>query len=104
MNFNSLFFPAPSVHYSVNTHFGEMIYIPKDYQMIPDLLTGELKPKLNSHNFVEKSKKHDNDEDHCNNSQPHVKELRKALNRRQDGMGYTSPVFLKENNSCGTFA
>jgi hypothetical protein len=29
MNFNSLFFPAPSKHYSCATHFGEMIYLPK---------------------------------------------------------------------------
>jgi len=47
MNFNSLFFPAPSQHYSVNTHFGEMIYIPKDFEMVLDETTGELKPKLN---------------------------------------------------------
>ena len=33
MNFNSLFFPAPKVHYSVATHYGEMIYIPKHYTM-----------------------------------------------------------------------
>ena len=29
MNLNSLFFPAPRDHYSIMTHFGEMIYIPK---------------------------------------------------------------------------
>ena len=52
MNFNSLFFPAPSIHYSVNTHFGEMIYIPKDYRMIQDLQTGEPRPKLNTHNLI----------------------------------------------------
>ena len=46
MNFNSLFFPAPSNHYSIMTHYGEMIYIPKVYEMQRDLLTGELKPKL----------------------------------------------------------
>ena len=48
MEFNSLFFPAPSVHYSVNTHFGEMIYIPKDYKMTLDERTRELVPKLDS--------------------------------------------------------
>ena len=36
MNFNSLFFPAPSNHYTMTTHFGEMIYIPKDYVMVDD--------------------------------------------------------------------
>ena len=47
MNFNSLFFPAPSVHYSVNTHFGEMIYIPKDFTMEQKPETSEQHPKLN---------------------------------------------------------
>ena len=47
MNFNSLFFPAPSNHYSMNTHFGEMIYIPKDFVLEEDPQTGESLPKLN---------------------------------------------------------
>ena len=51
MNFNSLFFPAPANHYAVTTHFGEMIYIPKDYEMVPDEVTGEPKPKLNVQNL-----------------------------------------------------
>ena len=34
MNFNSLFFPAPREHYSVCTHFGEIMYIPKVYELI----------------------------------------------------------------------
>jgi hypothetical protein len=29
MDFNSLFFPAPTDKYSCVTHFGEMIYLPK---------------------------------------------------------------------------
>ena len=33
MNFNSLFFPAPSVHYNMTTHYGEMIYVPKHFKM-----------------------------------------------------------------------
>lgn len=37
MNFNSLFFPAPSDHYSMCTHFGEMIFIPKVYELITKL-------------------------------------------------------------------
>ena len=47
MNFNSLFFPAPTHHYSMTTHYGEMIYIPKDYSMVADPESGELKPQLN---------------------------------------------------------
>ena len=35
MDFNSLFFPAPKDTYNMCTHFGEMIYIPKVYQMLP---------------------------------------------------------------------
>ena len=46
MNFNSLFFPAPKDHYSVITHFGEMIYIPKAYEMEKNEATGEEVPKL----------------------------------------------------------
>ena len=29
MDFNSIFFPAPSQKYTCADHFGEMIYIPK---------------------------------------------------------------------------
>ena len=29
MNFNSLFFPAPRGNYSIVSHFGEIIYVPK---------------------------------------------------------------------------
>ena len=46
MNFNSLFFPAPKDHYSVITHFGEMIFIPKEHELIRDDFTGEEKPRL----------------------------------------------------------
>ena len=46
MNFNSLFFPAPKDHYSVITHFGEMIFIPKEHEITKDELTGEEKPRL----------------------------------------------------------
>ena len=46
MNFNSLFFPAPKDHYSVITHFGEMIYIPKAHEMERNEATGEEVPKL----------------------------------------------------------
>ena len=46
MNFNSLFFPAPKDHYSVITHFGEMIYIPKAHEMEKNEATGEEVPKL----------------------------------------------------------
>ena len=46
MNFNSLFFPAPRDHYSVCTHFGEMMYIPKVYELIPK---DELNKRLNRH-------------------------------------------------------
>lgn len=53
MNFNSLFFPAPSNHYSVVTHFGEMIYIPKDFEMVLDERTGESHPRLNTAHFLE---------------------------------------------------
>ena len=59
MNFNSLFFPAPANHYAVTTHFGEMIYIPKDYEMVPDKVTGEPKPKLNVQNLQEISSFHE---------------------------------------------
>ncbi len=52
MNFNSLFFPAPSHHYSMTTHFGEMIYLPKDYTMVENETTGELQPKLNLETFI----------------------------------------------------
>ena len=54
MNFNSLFFPAPSQHYSMNTHFGELIYIPKDYSMISqDGGAGEPRPRLNVQNLID---------------------------------------------------
>ena len=46
MNFNSLFFPAPKDHYSVITHFGEMIFIPKEHELVKDELSGEDKPHL----------------------------------------------------------
>ena len=46
MNFNSLFFPAPKDHYSIITHFGEMIFVPKDHEMVKDDFTGEMKPVL----------------------------------------------------------
>ena len=46
MNFNSLFFPAPKDHYSCITHFGEMIYIPKDHEMVRAESTGEEVPRL----------------------------------------------------------
>ena len=36
MDFNSLFFPAPSDKYSCVTHFGEMIYLPKLVQKQQD--------------------------------------------------------------------
>jgi len=32
----------------MTTHFGEMIFIPKDFEMAKDETTGELKPKLNA--------------------------------------------------------
>ena len=52
MNFNSLFFPAPSVHYNMTTHFGEMIYIPKDFKMVSsDDPTEDPKPVLNLASF-----------------------------------------------------
>jgi len=31
MDFNSLFFPAPKESYSIVTHFGELLYLPKNY-------------------------------------------------------------------------
>ena len=46
MNFNSLFFPAPKDHYSVITHFGEMIFVPKEHEIAKDEATGEEKPRL----------------------------------------------------------
>ena len=46
MNFNSLFFPAPKDHYSIITHFGEMIFIPKEHEMVKDEFTGEEKPRI----------------------------------------------------------
>ena len=36
MDFNSLFFPAPRDKYTCLTHFGEMIYLPKRLQVLPD--------------------------------------------------------------------
>jgi hypothetical protein len=43
MNFNSLFFPAPRDHYTMCTHFGEMIYIPKVYEMVSKSITHKQK-------------------------------------------------------------
>ena len=38
MNFNALFFPAPKVpNYTIMSHLGEIIYIPKRYKMVDDL-------------------------------------------------------------------
>ena len=50
MNFNSLFFPAPRDHYSIITHYGEMIFIPKEHELIKDDFTGEDKPILITNN------------------------------------------------------
>ena len=36
MDFNSLFFPAPKDRYTVVTHFGEMLYLPKTLLKQPD--------------------------------------------------------------------
>jgi len=36
MDFNSLFFPAPKDKYTCLTHFGEMLYLPKRLQTLPD--------------------------------------------------------------------
>ena len=36
MDFNSLFFPAPRDKYTCLTHFGEMLYLPKRLQTLPD--------------------------------------------------------------------
>jgi len=36
MDFNSLFFPAPKERYTVLTHFGEMLYLPKTLKKHPD--------------------------------------------------------------------
>ena len=36
MDFNSLFFPAPREKYTCLTHFGEMLYLPKRLQVLPD--------------------------------------------------------------------
>jgi hypothetical protein len=34
MNFNTLFFPAPKTpNYSIVSHLGEIIYVPKRYRM-----------------------------------------------------------------------
>ena len=36
MNFNALFFPAPKdINYSIVSHLGEIIYIPKKYDLPP---------------------------------------------------------------------
>jgi hypothetical protein len=36
MNFNTLFFPAPKdTNYTIVSHLGEVIYIPKRYELPP---------------------------------------------------------------------
>ena len=47
MDLDWLVFASPDSSYTYEKFNGEMIYIPKDFEMVIDEATGELIPKLN---------------------------------------------------------
>ena len=85
MNFNSLFFPAPTNHYNVTTHFGEMIYIPKDFTMVVNADTGLPEPVLNFEKFTQ--------------ARPNGSSLH-SLGKRQKSLPKTATLPLQKVQNC----